>query len=93
MNSSKKGKNSSNNPDYALTVDDQIPPYSFAIVEGKVEILNPTNEEKLKWATKIGRKYMGEDLTEQFGKRKAIPNEHLVRLHIEKTFAFWNVSD
>ncbi|MHA1991644.1 MAG: PPOX class F420-dependent oxidoreductase [Candidatus Hodarchaeales archaeon] len=93
MNSSMKGRNLKNNPNYALTVDDQVAPYSFVIVEGKAEILNPTDEEKLKWATKIGGRYMGEKLAQQYGKRNAVPEEYLIRLHIDKTIALWNVSD
>ena len=93
MNSSEKGKNLFNNPDFALTVDDQSPPYSFVIIEGKAEILDPTEEEKLMWATKIGGRYMGTDLAEQFGRRNSIPEEYLIRLGIEKMIAYWNVSD
>ncbi|OLS27291.1 MAG: hypothetical protein HeimC3_04620 [Candidatus Heimdallarchaeota archaeon LC_3] len=88
-----KRKNLSNNPYYALTVDDQIPPYSFVIVEGKAEILNPTDEKKLNLETKIGERYMGKDLAEQYGKRNANPEEYLIRLHIEKMIAFFKVSD
>lgn len=44
MNNSNNGRNLTGNPNFALTVDDQVPPYSFVIVEGKVEILDPTEE-------------------------------------------------
>jgi hypothetical protein len=75
------------------SADDQAPPYSFVILEGKAEILDPSKDEKLKWATTIGGRYMGENLGKQFGKRNAIPDEYLIRLHIQKMIAFWNVSD
>lgn len=42
---------------------------------------------------KIARRYMGEEFAEQYARRNAVPEEYLVRLHIEKTIALWNVSD
>ena len=88
-----KAKNLKEFSYFALSVDDQEPMYSFVSVEGKAEILNPTNEELLKWATKIGGRYMGEELAEQYGKRNGVPGELLIRLHIEKIIGFWDVAE
>src|SRR5262245_27760985 len=47
-----------------LCIDDDKPPYAFAIVEGTAEFANPTPEERLYWATRLARRYMGDALAE-----------------------------
>ena len=93
MNTSIKARNILNYPYVALTVDDQTPPYSFVTIEGKAKILDTTDEEKLKWTTKIAERYMGVDLAESFGKRNAVPEEYLVSISMDKVIAYWNVSE
>ena len=34
----------------------------------------------LYWATRIGGRYMGEDLAEAYGRRNGVPGEQLVRV-------------
>jgi PPOX class probable F420-dependent enzyme len=62
-----------------LTVDDATPPFSFVTVEGSVQI-SEDQAELLRWATKIGGRYMGAEAADAFGWRNAVPGELLVRL-------------
>ena len=63
----------------ALCVDDETPPYAFITVEGTAA-MSADLGELLHWATRIGRRYMGEDQAEAFGKRNGVPGEVLVRV-------------
>ena len=49
------------------------------MVEGAAT-LSPDLDALLHWATRIGRRYMGEDLAETYGKRNGVPGELLVRV-------------
>jgi PPOX class probable F420-dependent enzyme len=87
-----KAKNMRRDPRVTMCVDDQAPPYSFVTISGTVE-LSDDLEEMLKWATKIGERYMGTDRAEEFGKRNAVEGELLVRLIPTKIVSEKNVSD
>jgi PPOX class probable F420-dependent enzyme len=76
---SLKGKALRRDPRVSLCVDDQVPPYSFVLVEGTAAISEDL-DEMLHWATRIGARYMGADQGEQFGRRNAVPGELLVRV-------------
>ena len=74
-----KGQAIRRDPRVCLCVDDERPPFSFVIVEGKVD-LSEDPDAKLVWATRIGGRYMGSDHAEAYGRRNAVPGELLVRL-------------
>lgn len=63
----------------ALCVDDENPPYAFALIEGAATI-SEDPDEMLRWSTRIAARYVGEEKEEQFGRRNAVPGELLVRL-------------
>ena len=84
---SVKGKNLVRDGRIALTVDEEVAPYDFVIVEGTVEITEDDPAESLKWATRIGARYMGEDQAEAFGKRNSVPGELLLRVKVDKIVA------
>jgi len=84
---SVKGKNLVRDGRIALTVDEEVAPYAFVIVEGTVEITEDDPAESLKWATRIGARYMGEDQAEAFGKRNSVPGELLLRIKVDKIVA------
>ncbi|MBK8901292.1 MAG: PPOX class F420-dependent oxidoreductase [Anaerolineaceae bacterium] len=91
---SVKGKNLVRDGRIALTVDEEVAPYAFVLVEGTVEITDDDPEECRKWATRIAARYMGEDQAEAFGKRNSVPGELLVRVKVnnvvaEKELAAW----
>ena len=70
-----KAQNIRRDPRVSLCVDDDQPPFSFVVVEGTIEILNSTPEEKIEWATCIARRYMGDAPAEAFGKRNGVDGE------------------
>ncbi|MBF8185556.1 PPOX class F420-dependent oxidoreductase [Nonomuraea sp. K274] len=83
---SLKGQALRHNPQAALCVDDQEPPYSYVLIKGNAT-LSLDQEELLAWAIEIGRRYMGDDRAQEFGTRNAVPGEYLVRLHIDNVIA------
>ena len=75
-----------------LCVDDQAPPYSFVMVEGRVSF-NDDLEELALWATRIAARYMGPELAESFGKRNSVEGELLLRIHPTHIAAIKNMAD
>jgi PPOX class probable F420-dependent enzyme len=76
----------------SICVDDDRPPYSFVTVSGPVSISTDL-VEMLPFAIRIGARYMGEEVGEQFGRRNAVEGELLVRLRAEQVFALRDVAD
>ena len=76
---SVKGEALRRDPYACLCVDDQVPPFSFVMVEGPVE-LSADLDELRRVATRIARRYMGAERAEEFGARNAAEGELLVRL-------------
>ncbi|MBO2454060.1 PPOX class F420-dependent oxidoreductase [Actinomadura barringtoniae] len=89
---SLKGRILRRDPRVVLCVDDQRPPYSFVIIHGEATLEDDV-DDKLKWATTIGGRYMGEDRGAEFGERNAVPGEYLVRVRITKVIAERDVAD
>lgn len=87
-----KGRNLRRDGRVALTVDDEQPPFSYVLVEGTAE-LSEEPEELLRWATRIGGRYMGEERAEAFGRRNAVPGELLVRVRPAKVVALKDIAD
>jgi len=63
----------------SLCVDDQQPPFSFAVIEGTAQFIDNRDELKL-WATRIAGRYMGEDHAEEYGLRNSVEGEVVVRV-------------
>jgi PPOX class probable F420-dependent enzyme len=74
-----KGRTICRDPRVALCVDDEQPPFSFVVVEGTAEV-SEDPDDLLRWATVLGRRYMGPDRAEAFGRRNAVAGELLVRV-------------
>ena len=83
---SVKAKNLRRDPRLALCVDDQVPLYSFVMIEGTATISSLPGELK-KWATRIGARYMGEDRAEEYGERNSVEGELLIRVKPTKIVA------
>lgn len=81
-----KGRNLARDGRASLCVDDDRPPFSFAVLEGRAQ-LSDDLEAMLPWATRIAARYVGEDQSKQFGERNAVPGELLVKLRVEKVVA------
>ena len=90
--STVKAENMRRDPRVCLSVDDQVPPYSFVQIEGTAR-LSDAPDELLKWATRIGGRYMGADKAERYGKRNSVPGELLVRVSPTKVIFQTAVSD
>jgi PPOX class probable F420-dependent enzyme len=75
-----------------LCVDDQVPPFSFVMVEGPVELSTDLDELR-RVATRIGRRYMGAEQAEAFGARNAAEGELLVRLRPTHVLAEADLAD
>lgn len=81
-----KGKAIARDPRLVLTVDLEEPPYAFVQIQGVAE----TSEDPVDLvdtATAIGRRYMGADRAEEFGKRNGVPGELVVRIRPTKVIA------
>lgn len=87
-----KGRNMRRDPRVSLCVDDEDPPFAFAIVEGEAE-LSRNAPDLLRWATLIGGRYMGEELAEAYGRRNAVEGELLVRVRPVKVRACKEIAD
>jgi hypothetical protein len=73
-------------------VDDDRPPFHYALVEGVAE-LSRNDPEMLHWATIIGGRYMGEENAESFGRRNAVDTELLVRVTPSRVVAEKDIAD
>lgn len=87
-----KAANLQHDPRAALSVDDETPPFAFALIEGTAEIEEEA-DDLLYWTTRIAGRYMGRALAETFGKRNAVPGEWLIRITPEKMIGRRNLAD
>ena len=87
-----KGGNLTRDPRVALCIDDDTPPFTFAIIEGTVTITEDP-DQLLRWATAIGGRYMGADQAEAYGRRNGVPGEFVVRLRPTRITAQARVAD
>lgn len=87
-----KGRNLARDGRVALCVDDDRPPFSYVVLQGRAH-LSDDLEEMLPWATRIGARYMGEEQAEVFGRRNAVPGELLVRVPIDKVIAMAGIAE
>ena len=74
-------------------MDDETPPFAYVQVEGTAVLSNDA-EQLQYWATRIGGRYMGQELAERYGKRNSVEGELLVRvtptnMHGYKEVAGW----
>jgi hypothetical protein len=76
----------------ALLVDDERPPFSFVLVRGEVTISEDL-DAMLPWSIRIAARYMGEDRSEEYGRRNAVAGEVLVRLPPHTVVATAGVAD
>jgi PPOX class probable F420-dependent enzyme len=87
-----KGRNILRDPRVCLCVDDEDPPFAYVMVEGEAEVTEDP-DELLRWATRLGGRYMGADRAEEFGRRNAVEGELLVRIRPTKILARAAIAD
>jgi len=88
---SVKGRNLRRDPRAAIVVDEEVAPYAFVHIRGRVT-LGEDLEELLRFATAIAGRYVGADRAEEFGRQNAVPGELLVRLRPERVIATADVA-
>jgi PPOX class probable F420-dependent enzyme len=88
---SVKGRNLRRDPRIAVVVDEDVAPYAFVHIRGRVKISEDL-DELLRFATEIGARYMGQDRAEEFGRRNAVPGELLVRVEADRIIAETDVA-
>lgn len=83
---SVKARNMRRDPRVSLCVDDDAPPFAFVIVEG-LAACSDDGADLLRWATRIGGRYMGAGQAEAYGRRNGGVGELLVRVTPTKFIA------
>src|SRR5262249_53973997 len=69
-----KGKAILRDPRVSLCWDDERPPFNLVTIAGIAATTADTGE-LLRWATRIGGRYMGADRAAEFGRRNGVPPE------------------
>jgi PPOX class probable F420-dependent enzyme len=87
-----KGKAILRDPRVSLCFDDEQPPFAFATIAGTART-STDPEELLRWATRIGGRYMGAAQAEAYGRRNAVPPEMVVRVRVDRVVAKVDVAD
>ena len=87
-----KGRNIVRDGRIALCVDDDRPPYSFVVLQGRARVSENLDEVR-HWATRIGARYMGDERAEEFGARNGVPGELLVRVTVDRVLAERDIAD
>jgi PPOX class probable F420-dependent enzyme len=82
-----KGHNLLRDTRAVVCVDDEVPPYSHAVLWGNADISEDPGQ-LLRWATGIAARYMGEERAPEFGRRNSVPGMLLVRMRIERVSAY-----
>ncbi len=88
-----KGKSIRRDGRVSLCVDDDTPPYSYVLFEGRASIAKPSQDEFLAWSTRIAARYMGEALAASYGARNAVEGELLIRVAPIKIIAHAGIAD
>lgn len=76
----------------SICVDDEAPPFAFAVVEGSAQFVDDMGELR-RWATRIAARYMGAELAESYGARNGVPGELLVRVTPTRIVAQMEVAE
>jgi len=76
----------------ALCVDDDRPPFSFVVMDGRAQVSEDAPLVR-HWAARIAARYMGEDRAAEYAERNGVPGMLLVRMPLDKVLAFRGVAD
>ena len=74
-----KGKSILRDGRVALCLDDDRPPFAFVTIVGTTTT-STDPDDLLAWSTRIGGRYMGAELADDYGRRNAVPPEMVVRV-------------
>jgi hypothetical protein len=87
-----KAANLRSNPRVVVVVQDPAPPYSYVTVEGEAELIDDLPACRA-ISTRLGAKYMGANRADEFGRRKGVEGELVVRIRPTKVFGEAAVAD
>jgi PPOX class probable F420-dependent enzyme len=87
-----KATNIRRDPRVCLCVDEETPPFTFAMIEGTAALLDDPAALS-HWATRIAGRYMGKDLGASYGQRNSVAGELLVRVTPTSIVAQANIAD
>jgi len=90
--STAKGRYLARDPRVTLCVDLEQPPYAFVQIQGAA-VISTDPDELVRVATEIGRRYMGDERAEEFGRRNGVPGELVVRVRPTKVIAALDVTE
>jgi PPOX class probable F420-dependent enzyme len=92
---SLKARNMTRNPRVSIGVDVSEMPFAFARLDGiaSLSTYDADPEAMLHWATETCRRYVGDDLAEEFGRRNAVPDELLVRVNPTRMIGATGIAD
>jgi PPOX class probable F420-dependent enzyme len=76
----------------SLCVDSEEPPYAYVRVDGTTTLTDDIALLRT-WGARIGGRYMGAELAEQYGERNGVPGELLVRITPTKIVAEAGIAD
>lgn len=76
----------------AVCVDDDRPPFSFVVIDGRAQVSEDVPQVR-DWAARIAARYVGEDRAPEYGARNSVPGILLVRVSIDKVVALSGVAD
>ena len=74
-----KGKSLRRDGRVSLCVDEEQPPYAYVRVDGVATISEDLEQLRI-WGARIGGRYMGAGLAEEYGERNGVAGEYLVRV-------------
>lgn len=86
-------RNLRRNPRVMLSVDEDVPPFPFVLIEGVARVFDEDPREVQRWTKRIAARYIGEGEAEAFARRSAAPEEFLVRVKPDKFTAIKGVTD
>jgi len=89
---SVKGANLRRSGRAALCVDDERPPFSYVVVEGRVDLTDDLEQVRAA-AARIGRRYMGADRAEEYAERNGIPGVLLALLRPDRVTGAVDLAD
>jgi PPOX class probable F420-dependent enzyme len=92
-----KGKAILRDPRVSLCWDDERPPFSFVTVAG-IAATSADAGELVRWATRMGGRYMGADRAQEFGRRWSIPasvadQREAIEFHFAEALKLYNAED
>jgi PPOX class probable F420-dependent enzyme len=91
---SVKAENIQRDNRISICIDDQTPPFTFVTIHGTAKLYRHRQNEVLKWATRIAKRYMGKKDSKAYGERNSGEGAVLVQIKptkiiAEKDIAAW----